>query len=291
MRRLPIDADRIVRISQGWDPPRHYGKDYSCLVGTPIYAAEDGIASPREEVSGFGRYVRIETQTHYVYTAHLSEDLRAWRRRPTEGRRARTGGGHGKHDWPAPARRVRAGDGSGRWVERTAGVLAYAGGGRMKKILLTQGKVALVDDDDYERLAQYPWCYKGSGYAVRRGPVTDGKQSLLYMHKEILNIGPEKEVDHINHDRLDNRRANLRVCDHAENGKNLPLRQRKSSRFMGVYWDSTRHRWHAGIKLNYRRHFLGRFDSEEAAARAYDEAACRLHGQFASTNETEGLYV
>jgi len=160
----------------------------------------------------------------------------------------------------------------------------------MKKILLTQGKVSLVDDDDYERLARYPWCYKGSGYAVRRGPVTDGKQSLLYMHKEILNIGPEKEVDHINHDRLDNRRANLRVCDHKQNARNMKRRERKTSQFIGVYWERARRKWHAQVKLNYRARFIGRFDSEEEAARAYDQAAVMLHGEFASTNEREGLY-
>jgi hypothetical protein len=85
MRRLPIDLANVVRITQAWDPPRHYGKDYSCLVGTPVRAATDGIASPREESGGFGRYVRIETPGEYVYTAHLSE----WR--VTEGQRVTAG--------------------------------------------------------------------------------------------------------------------------------------------------------------------------------------------------------
>ena len=72
MRYRPSPRD-IVRITQPWNPPEHYGTDYSCYVGTPILAAEAGVAYPREQSGGFGRYVVVETPTHYVYCAHLSE--------------------------------------------------------------------------------------------------------------------------------------------------------------------------------------------------------------------------
>lgn len=73
MRVPPIATRDIVRITQGWNPPAHYGKDFSCVVGTPIVASEAGVAYPREQSGGFGRYVVVETPTHYVYCAHLSE--------------------------------------------------------------------------------------------------------------------------------------------------------------------------------------------------------------------------
>jgi len=72
VRRLPLGAREIVRVSQGWDPPAHYGIDYSCYVGTPVTAPCDGIAYPREQAGGFGRYVVIESGAYRVYTAHLS---------------------------------------------------------------------------------------------------------------------------------------------------------------------------------------------------------------------------
>lgn len=75
MRQPPIAARDIVRITQGWNPPDHYGKDYSCIVGTPVMASEAGVAYPREQAGGFGKYVMVETPTHYVYAAHLSEWL------------------------------------------------------------------------------------------------------------------------------------------------------------------------------------------------------------------------
>ena len=71
MRQPPIDLARIVRVTQAWNPPSHYGIDYSCVVGTPIYAAADGVVHCGTDPAGFGTYVRIDTGTHYVYAAHL----------------------------------------------------------------------------------------------------------------------------------------------------------------------------------------------------------------------------
>lgn len=76
-RRLPLDLGAIVRVSQGWDPPTHYGIDFSCSEGTPVYAPCDGICYLRDqgERKGFGRYIRLHTPTHHLYMAHLSQYL------------------------------------------------------------------------------------------------------------------------------------------------------------------------------------------------------------------------
>lgn len=106
----------------------------------------------------------------------------------------------------------------------------------MREIPLTHGKVALVDDSDHEWLAQKKWCYYKSsqytGYAVS-SDCSGGRRKLLYMHREIVKPGTGLEVDHINHDGLDNRRANLRAVTHSENLLNQRGRKTKQSRPAG----------------------------------------------------------
>lgn len=91
-------------------------------------------------------------------------------------------------------------------------------------------------------------------------------------------------VDHINRDRSDNRRSNLRLCSLAENNRNGSIRSNNNSGFKGVSWDKARGKWQAGIGLNGTRKALGRFDSAEDAARAYDAAALANYGEFAALN-------
>jgi septal ring factor EnvC (AmiA/AmiB activator) len=100
-RRLPLDRQAIVRVSQGWDPPTHCGIDYSCYMGTPVYAPCDGQAYPREQAGGFGRYVVIETEAYRVYTAHLSacsvgegEQVKAGQRIGLSGNTGQSSGPH-----------------------------------------------------------------------------------------------------------------------------------------------------------------------------------------------------
>lgn len=132
----------------------------------------------------------------------------------------------------------------------------------MKKIKLTQGKYALVDDDDFEELNKYKWCYIGCGYAVR----SVGKrlhQKTVYMHRVIMNTPKGYETDHINHDRLDNRKCNLKVCTPCENQRNQPKPNKHGFpclRLVGKKWEA---------KTRGKR--LGMFENKEDAIKAIKE--------------------
>lgn len=161
----------------------------------------------------------------------------------------------------------------------------------MKKIPLSRGKVAIIDDGDFERVSQFKWtltCHKERNppdYYARRGiwqPKTR-KSITVLMHRFILNAPPDKHVDHINGDGLDNRRSNLRLVTPAQNQQNLRTRQSKTG-FRGVQYDPRKRRHYARIKANNQKIWLGFFDSAEDAARAYDAAAIKHHGEFARVN-------
>jgi len=156
-----------------------------------------------------------------------------------------------------------------------------------KTIPLTQGKVALVDDQDYEWLNQWKWQYKptpNTGYAVRSvGP--RHKQKRVYMHRIILNPPSGKETDHINSNGLDNRRCNLRACTRSQNHMNRRKKAGCTSQFKGVAWNIYHQQWQASLMVDYKRQHLGLFENEQDAARAYNAAARERFGEFARLNE------
>lgn len=154
----------------------------------------------------------------------------------------------------------------------------------MKTIKLTQNKVALVDDADYKRLNQFKWYYN-EGYAVRASKRDNGKRPLISMTREILglNFGDKRQADHINHDKLDNRRENLRICTKTQNGHNR-LSQQSTSKFKGIYWNKRAKKWFAQIKIDGNPKYLGLFKMEELAALAYDIAAMQYHNEFVQLN-------
>ena len=126
----------------------------------------------------------------------------------------------------------------------------------MREIILTQGKVALVDDKDYDQVSQFKWYAsreRNSWYAVRKICV-DGKRHNCRMHRFILGLLGKELFDHINSDGLDNRRKNLRACTASQNQQNRRL-QRGTSKYKGVCSD--KRKWRASIMVNSVAHYLG----------------------------------
>lgn len=158
----------------------------------------------------------------------------------------------------------------------------------MKEIPITQGYVALVDDDNYERLSQYRWYLASGRYAARSGPRSKGEHGPVFMHHDVAGKpGKGLEIDHINRNTLDNQRSNLRVATRSQNTQNTVRPKRgkpKSSQFRGVYWDKTKKSWRVAVTLNRKRVFITCRTSEVEAARLYDKMARHYFGEFALLN-------
>jgi hypothetical protein len=138
---------------------------------------------------------------------------------------------------------------------------------------------AIVDPEDYDTLAGNRWHLSAQGYARRAVP---GGRSVVAMHREILGLGrgDPRQGDHMNRDRLDNRRSNLRIATAGQNGQNRAAERGSVSRFRGVSLFKRTGRWHAQTKVHGRRVHIGYFGDEVEAARAVE--AYRLkHMPFA----------
>ncbi len=160
----------------------------------------------------------------------------------------------------------------------------------MKEISLTQGYVAIVDNEDYEELMRHKWyahrdSRTGTWYAQRNVPQGNGKQTTSPMHRVILGAGPGEEVDHRNGDGLDNRRSNVRLCTKAQNTANRRKRRDAcSSRFKGVARHKATGKWRARIMCGGKPKYLGLFADEIEAARVYNAAALKHFREFALLN-------
>ena len=164
----------------------------------------------------------------------------------------------------------------------------------MQRISLTQGLYALVDDEDFDLIGSNRWHAVKMGtknrplfYAARNVTVAKNKGRLELMHRRIMQAPAGMVVDHINHDTLDNRRSNLRLCTQRDNMKNMRSGPNKYG-FRGISRSSLG-TFIASIRVAGRANYLGCFPNAESAARAYDAAAINEFGEFAKLNFPEAV--
>lgn len=150
----------------------------------------------------------------------------------------------------------------------------------MKLIPLTQGKFAMVDDEDFDRLNQFKWYAQKTG---SRCYAATGRH--IYMHRVILGLSGNIMTDHKNGNGLDNQKSNLRPATNAENQQGFRrLKSVKSSVFRGVSWKKIAKLWYVTIAVKGENTHLGCYESEEDAAHVYDYAAKIYFGEFARLN-------
>ncbi len=167
----------------------------------------------------------------------------------------------------------------------------------MKEIPLTKGKRALIDDVDFDNVSKYKWHtvkIHGIYYAFRSITIKKDKNNSftrkVLMHRVILNAKKEQFVDHKDGNGLNNTKENLRLCTRSQNGANSkPQKRARTSKYKGVVYNKSSKHWIARAVLNKKSIYLGAFDSEVEAAKAYDKKSKELHGEFARPNFNDVL--
>lgn len=162
----------------------------------------------------------------------------------------------------------------------------------MKKIDISTPKhldtFALVDDEDFKRINKWKWAAfksRDTIYAIRKIYITNFPVLTLYMHREIMRYVGGKQIDHKNHNGVDNQKHNLRVCTSTENCMNRYSHRNSTSIYKGVHWNKATCKWMASIRINKKFTYLGLFKNEEDAAEAYNESARINFKEFAHLNK------
>ena len=155
----------------------------------------------------------------------------------------------------------------------------------VSSIPLTQNACATVDTEDLGLLDEYRWQLMAKNH-LRYARRNDGKKTV-YMHRVIMNAPANMQIDHINGNGLDNRKANLRLCTCSQNQRNSRKKHIATSQFKGVDWHESNKSWRARICLNGKQINIGRYHDEFRAAKAYDVKAVELFGEFANLNFPE----
>jgi len=166
----------------------------------------------------------------------------------------------------------------------------------MKEIQLTRGKVALVDDEDFELLSQNKWYAQkysktDTWYAARRIWKVDGnKDKTILMHIQIMGTKPGFEIDHKDTNGLNNQKPNLRYCTSSQNQMNTKKRKGCTSKYKGIYWDNQMKSWRVRVKKDGKIMYQKLFKDEISAAIAYNNAAIIHFGDFARLNIIPDLH-
>ena len=161
-----------------------------------------------------------------------------------------------------------------------------------KRIPLTRGKSVIVDDEDYEWLNQWKWCYvkaysgTSDGYAYRSVKTEDRKNKVVLMHRLILNAPSHLQVDHVDGNGLNNRRSNIRLATPSQQMANRK-KPRSPRPFRGVRWVPQKKKWRAEITVDGKVRHIGYFHDPIIAALAYDDEVIRNFGEFARPNFSE----
>lgn len=149
-------------------------------------------------------------------------------------------------------------------------------------IKTSSGKVFIIDREDYKKVSLYKWHISSHGY-VKRDEWNGKNRKVVYLHRYILEINNTKSlVDHVNGDKLDNRKSNLRLCNRSQNACNSKLSKNNSSGYKGVR--KKRKKWQAYFKFNGKQKSIGVFETKQEAALAYNKKVLAVFGEFAKLN-------
>lgn len=147
-----------------------------------------------------------------------------------------------------------------------------------KKIKLKDGVYAIVDESDYEELSKHKWTLKGDGYAHRGTPRPERKWIL--MHRQIMQPLTSMQVDHINGNRLDNRKENLMIVNYSQSQINRKIGTNNKSGYKGVHKNNKSNKWFANIRIDGKIKYLGGFGDIKEAVRVRDNAVKKYYGDF-----------
>ena len=162
---------------------------------------------------------------------------------------------------------------------------------KVKIIYGTKGEEIKVDDEDYENLSKLNWnCFTGYARTYRRRKSEGNKLKSELMHRIIMGLPTELMVDHINGNKLDNRRCNLRLCNESQNGANRRKSIVHNNDYLGVTYHKRDNRYQTQVRHKGKRYYCGYFKTAEEAALAYNKKASELHGEFARLNILKDKY-
>jgi hypothetical protein len=158
----------------------------------------------------------------------------------------------------------------------------------MKEIILPKGYKTIIDDEDFEKISNINWYVSTFGYVVGYGKMVNGKRKLYRMHRVIVDAPKDKVVDHVDGNKLNNQKSNLRICTPKDNNRNLKKRKNTKSKYKGVRKVKRAKGpdvYRATIQPEGKHIHLGYYKNEIDAAIAYNEAAIKYYKEFAKLNE------